>query len=249
MFINSIELCYSVCIGGRPYSGYPLETLEKHSSKNSHAFSTLSLTAQPFRWGDKDGKTFINSIELCYSEIVHWRKNLFRVPTGFVQELARLFRTFADSSALESVAMRAAMVMPALLIQKPHQRPRTKEHAKHLEQRLKLWSEGDLDALLNEGRTIQTELKHHFRQKKTNNTQIGPKFCQAIDGRESASSTTPAKPKQQQWPLTLGLPGQSEPKTVQEILQAKHPPQHPAKPTSPVDSDTQQQPSAEPHAI
>ena len=82
-----------------------------------------------FRWGDKDGKTFINSIELCYSEIVHWRKNLFRVPTGkagkaFVHELARLFRAVADSSALESVAMRVAMIMPVLLIQKPHQRSR-----------------------------------------------------------------------------------------------------------------------------
>ena len=198
-----------------------------------------------FRWGDKDGKTFINSIELCYSEIVHWRKNLFRVPTGkagkaFVQELARLFRAFADSSALESVAMRAAMVMPVLLIQKPHHRSR-----------LKLWSDGDLDALLNEGRTIQTEFKHHFRQQNTNNTQTARSFAKLVMEGKMRAALHLLSHDNNNGPLPLDsqVEENGTPKTVREILQAKHPPQQPAKPTSLVDPDTQQQPTAEPHPI
>ena len=192
-----------------------------------------------FRWGDKDGKTFINSIELCYSEIVYWRKNLFRVPTGkagkaFVQELARLFRAFADSSALESVAMRAAMVMLVLLIQKPHQRSRQKEHTKYLERRLKLWSDGDIDALLNESRTIQTEFKHHFRQQNTNNTQTARTFAKLVmEGKMRAALRLLSQDNSNgPLPLDSQVEENGTPKTVREIL-----------------SDTQQQQTVEPHPI
>ena len=30
-----------------------------------------------YRWGDKDGKTFAESINLCYKETVHWRRKPF----------------------------------------------------------------------------------------------------------------------------------------------------------------------------
>ena len=192
-----------------------------------------------FRWVDKAGKTFINSIELCYSEIVHWRNNLFRVPTGkagkaFVKEVARLFRAFADSSALESVAMRAAMVMLVLLIQKPHQRSRQKEHTKHLERRLKLWSDGDIDALLNEGRTIQTEFKHHFRQQNTNNTQTARNFAKLVmEGKMRAALRLLSQDNSNgPLPLDSQVEENGTPKTVREIL-----------------SDTQQQQTIEPHPI
>ena len=46
------------------------------------------------------------------------------IPSGaqgkrFVGELARLFNAFASESALEVFAIKAAMAMPALLLQKP----------------------------------------------------------------------------------------------------------------------------------
>ena len=177
-------------------------------------------------------------------------------PTGkagkaFVQELARLFRAFADSSALESVAMRAAMVMPVLLIQKPHQRSRQKEHTKHLERRLKLWSDGDIDALLNEGRTIQTEFKHHFRQQNTNNTQSARSFAKLVmEGKMRAALRLLSQDNNNgPLPLDSQVEENGTAKTVREILQAKHPLQKPAKPTSLVDPDTQQQQTAEPHPI
>ena len=53
---------------------------------------------------------------MAYEEVVHWRRNLFQVPSGvsgksFVSELARLFQAYADSSSLESIAMKATTVM------------------------------------------------------------------------------------------------------------------------------------------
>ena len=92
----------------------------------------FALVSPPnFRWGDQDGETFACSINHCYEEILYWRRNFFKVPLGkarktFVQELSRLFRAYADALALESVALKAAMVMPALLLQKPHSRSKAR---------------------------------------------------------------------------------------------------------------------------
>ena len=118
------------------------------------------ISTPDFCWSDVDGEAFTSSINRCYEVIVHWRRNLFKVPSGkagkaFVQELVRMFHAYANASALESVAMKAAMVMPALLLQKPHPRSKAKDHTIHLERRLRLWSEGDL---MKEGYTIQ----HHL---------------------------------------------------------------------------------------
>lgn len=90
---------------------------------------------------------------------MYWKRNLFKVPSGkagttFVRELSCMFRAYADRSALESVAMKAVMVMPALLLQKPHPRSKAKEHALHLDCGLQLWRSGELKELLLEGRTI-----------------------------------------------------------------------------------------------
>ena len=78
-----------------------------------------------FTWGELDSSAFSSSVKAAYSEILHWKRNIFAVPSGalgkrFVNELARLFCAYADASVLEGVALCAAMVMPALLLQCPH---------------------------------------------------------------------------------------------------------------------------------
>ena len=95
-----------------------------------------ATTDPHFVWGELDGETFAHSVDCCYAEIVHWRRNLFKIPSGksgksFVRELTRLFRAFGDNSALECVALKAAMVLPALLLQKPHARSKAKDHSTH----------------------------------------------------------------------------------------------------------------------
>lgn len=49
-----------------------------------------------------------------------------------------MFHAYAECSALEGIAMKAAMILPALLLLKPHSRSRTKELVKHLEHRQSL---------------------------------------------------------------------------------------------------------------
>ena len=112
-----------------------------------------------FTWGPCVSVTFINSLN-TYSKVVHWRPNLFKVPFGkagksFVSELARLYKAFASSSAMESITMKAAIVLPTLLLQKPSFKSKAKEHSVCLDRWLNTWLNGDLNDFLLERRSIQ----------------------------------------------------------------------------------------------
>lgn len=54
--------------------------------------SYSTLTDSSFVWVALDGPTFSASVSSCHDEIVHWRKNLFGIPSGrdgnsFIREL------------------------------------------------------------------------------------------------------------------------------------------------------------------
>ena len=122
-----------------------------------------------FTWRDLDSTSFTRLLDSAYDEAVHWKKNCFKIPQGnagksFAKELARLFLAFASGSALESVALKAATVLPLLVLQKSHQNSKTKDHIASLERRLKLWDEGDIPGLVREGRAIQNRLPQHLPQ-------------------------------------------------------------------------------------
>ena len=65
-----------------------------------------------------------------------------------------LYRAYAEGSALERVALKATIILPILLLQKPHYSSKFREHVACLS----VWKMGDIDALLQEGRTIQNRL-------------------------------------------------------------------------------------------
>ena len=116
-----------------------------------------------FKWGVLEGEAFIATIEMAQKEVVHWRINIFSVPSGvigkkYIGEVTRLYDALAEKTALEPIAMSAAIVLPILLLQKPHQRSKAKEHTSCLTRRLESWLKGDINELLNEGRTIQNRL-------------------------------------------------------------------------------------------
>ena len=97
-----------------------------------------------FTWGELDSTQFTDILNAAFAEAVHWKTNLFKVPYGkagksFVSELAGLFKAFATSSALESVALKAATLMPILLLQKPARKSKAKDHITCLERRLDTW--------------------------------------------------------------------------------------------------------------
>ena len=95
------------------------------------------MCAPNFIWGDVPGESFVHSVTCCYDKVVHWRKVLFKIPQAkcgraFVAEQARLFRAYAVGSALESIALKAAMIMPVLLLQRPYVKSKEKDHVTHL---------------------------------------------------------------------------------------------------------------------
>ena len=108
----------------------------------------VPITTGEFTWGDVEASAFVSSITAAYSEVVNWRRNTFAVPSGGLgkNQLARLFRAYADASALEGVAIHAAMIMPALLLQKPHRSSKTCDHNAR---RLQLWEAGNIHSLLH----------------------------------------------------------------------------------------------------
>ena len=129
----------------------------------------IPMASPVFTWGDLDAETFTQRLNLAYSTVIHWRRNIFAIPTGnagtaFVRELSRLFRAYATGSALESVALRAAMTMCVLLLQKPSRLSKSKDHVACLERRMGSWRAGDLDELLQEGLTIQHRLINSKRK-------------------------------------------------------------------------------------
>lgn len=114
-----------------------------------------------FTWGEMEGAKVVADIDVIYSEIVHWRHNLFKIPSGkqgkmFVHEMARLFNAYAEASSLEGVAIKAAMVLPALVLQKPSKTSRSKDHCKCIERRMKEWQAGHFQALFEEAKSGET---------------------------------------------------------------------------------------------
>ena len=85
----------------------------------------VPMTNPQFRWGELNAPAVTSLLDTAYKEVVHWRRNCFTIPKGntgkaFVNELARLFAAFASGTTLESVSIKATIVLPHLVLQKPH---------------------------------------------------------------------------------------------------------------------------------
>jgi len=107
---------------------------------------------------------FCDHISVAYDQVVHWRNNLFMVPFGkagtdFVTELSKLFQNYGTAPAMECIALKAAMVIPSLLLQRPHQNSKSHDHVICLEHRLPLWHDGNILDLLNESSIVYRPTK------------------------------------------------------------------------------------------
>ena len=107
------------------------------SDSDSEPWSVQQTASDPpmssptFTWGNCSGSEFTTLVDTTYAEVVHWRRNCFSVPFGkagrdFVSELSRLYLAYGSASMLETVALKAATVLPILLLQKPSKRSKTK---------------------------------------------------------------------------------------------------------------------------
>ena len=70
----------------------------------------------------------------------------------------------------EAIALKATVVLPLLVLQKPHRNSKTQDHIRCLERRMKLWSEGSIDTLVVECRAIQKRLPKYGKKTRTKST-------------------------------------------------------------------------------
>ena len=94
-------------------------------------------------WGSISYACFCNTVNDVYDEIVHYRRNIFNVLSGrawksFIEELTFWIKQFNSDSDLNSIALKAFMVLPTLILQKPSATSKSKEHSEAIERRLAL---------------------------------------------------------------------------------------------------------------
>ena len=131
------DLNNAIDIKSTDVSSLPISISENIDSSTQDQCCSLPdfepSSSSVFNWGSVDSDTFSHSLEASYSEVVHWRNNNFKIPSGnvgkkFVLELARLFRSAGEGSSLESIALKAAFTFCILVTQKPTRTSKSKDH-------------------------------------------------------------------------------------------------------------------------
>ena len=87
------------------------------------------------------------------------------VPTGaagkrFINETTKMLNFWTDNSPLKLIALKALHIMPTLLLQKPSQTSKSKDHLAALSRHLELWDDGKISELLYESTTKQERLSN-----------------------------------------------------------------------------------------
>ena len=196
--------------------------------------SYAEASAPLFKWGTLNGKVAVKTISDCYDEATSWRRNIFKIPSGksgnlFVKELTRLFNAFGEGTALESIALKAAMLLPILVLQKPNKTSKAKDHIKLLERRLTQWSNGEFMDLMDECRSIQHRCKW-VKSSSSTKEQLARSFSNLMMmGRVKSAlrllsnADTDVKPLSPNSTLPSG-------ESVYDTLKLKHPPGQHATP-------------------
>ena len=117
-----------------------------------------------YKWGRYDSYKFEGNLSLVYEKIVYWENNLLMLPSGragkqFIEETTKLMNEWLYGSPLKDTAFKAILIMPRLLLQKPSQKSKSREHLKALERCMDLWTSGEILDLLHEEETIQKNLR------------------------------------------------------------------------------------------
>ncbi len=118
---------------------------------------------ETFWWSETRGSDLEKNAMEIYDKIVFWKRNLFMLPNGasgkaYIRETTRLLNSWTENSPLKDCALKLIHIMPALLLQKPSKRSKTKEHVEALERRLETWRKGDIMKLYKEAEAIQLRL-------------------------------------------------------------------------------------------
>eukprot|EP00794_Sanderia_malayensis_P000856 gene856-148_t len=124
---------------------------------------------------NRDGTGFASWIDRTYDEAVHWKKNLFKLPSGnagkaFIKLQADWLRKYNDDSAFKGIALKVYMLLPMILLQKPSPASKSKEHCEALKRRIDYMQKGEFECLLQECRDIQRRIKPKKSQEGISQT-------------------------------------------------------------------------------
>ena len=104
-------------------------------------------------------------------------KNTFLVPYGktgreFIDKFTERINDWNNGSPLQHIALKAAIVLLAVGLQKPSQKSKAKDYKECLGKRLDQWNRGEIDFLLREGRTIQRRLISSNRKNEPDSARV-----------------------------------------------------------------------------
>jgi hypothetical protein len=136
--------------------------------------------------------------------------------------LSEWISLYNKDTCFQGIALKVHMVIPALMMQKPSAKSKTRDHVKLLSQRFDLWREGKLLDLLREGKIIQSKLASAKRRSSEDVTRIFSKLM--FQGKVSAALKFLDESSQ-----NGVLPSSPE---VIDSLKKKHPPAEPIQPQS-----------------
>ncbi len=106
-------------------------------------------------WGSMPYSEFTKLINDIYNKIVHFKRNIFKTSSGravkdFVRELC-----FWINSYLNLIALKAFMILPTILLQKPSPKSKAKDHTNCLTRRPDLLKKVEIYLLMREVNMIK----------------------------------------------------------------------------------------------
>ncbi|CAB4042089.1 Hypothetical predicted protein [Paramuricea clavata] len=106
----------------------------RHYEPNLPEFDFFPSEIKDKMWGSISQRSFCDDINKIYDEIVHFRRNIFNIPSGregknFNGELTFSLKQFNSNSDLNSIALKAFMLLPSLIFKSLRLLPRVKNTA------------------------------------------------------------------------------------------------------------------------
>ena len=149
---------------------------KNHRNPNLPAIEIVpNETASNCMWKDSDQPTLrvFKDIDDAYEQTVFFKQNLMHIPSGnvtkqFISELTSWITELNNrNSRLNSHAMKAFMVLPDLLLQKPTRRSKAKDNSQALKRRLDEWNKGNIRGLLKEAKQVQSKLDAYHKSHRS----------------------------------------------------------------------------------
>ena len=152
--INCLLSCLSRCVNLEPAVGDPLVIKDTSEVENTKLSWEPDGQSEPLPSSEVHPEKFVkvpqsssdckSAILAAFDYLVHWQTNHFSLPCGnltdqFIASLSELFWEYALGSFWEVFILTVAMLLPALILQRPHKRSTPTIHTECLQCRFILW--------------------------------------------------------------------------------------------------------------